>query len=56
MDRHGDYPYENDKSSKNLIFNVGFKDDRLHLKERVHAVIIPINDQARVYRFDAFGE
>ena len=51
---YGSYPYGDYKSSQSLIFNVGFKDKRLHLKERVHAIII--NGQARVYRFDAFKE
>jgi len=51
---YGNYPYKNYKSSQSLIFNVTFKDERLHLKERVYAIII--NGQARVYRFDAFGD
>lgn len=44
------YPYGDYKTSKNLIFPVSNKDDRLHEKERVLAVIV--DEKAGVFRFD----
>ncbi len=49
---YGRYPYGDYKTSQSLIFNVGYNDDRLQRKERVHAIII--NGQARVYRLSSF--
>ncbi len=51
---YGRYPYGNYKTDTRLIFPVNKSDDRLHRKERVLAVIVENN--ARVYRFESFGE
>ena len=48
------YPYGNYKTNNNLIFPVSNSDDRLHNKERVLAVFV--NEKARVYRFESFGQ
>ena len=47
---YGNYPYGSYKTSENLIFPISNKDDRLHEKERVLAVII--NGKAAVFRFE----
>lgn len=49
---YGTYPYGDYKQSLSLIFPVKYEDPRLHLKERVHAIIK--NGNARVYRFNSF--
>lgn len=49
---YGRYPYGDYKEDERLIFPVKYPDERLHAKERVHAVIV--NGRARVYRFDSF--
>ncbi|TLX72821.1 DUF3179 domain-containing protein [Labilibacter sediminis] len=49
---YGNYPYGGYKTNGSLLFNVQFKDERLHLKERVHTIII--NNKAKVYRFISF--
>lgn len=49
---YGRYPYGDYKNSKQLIFPVKYEDNRLHKKERVHAIIV--NGKARVYRFSSF--
>lgn len=47
---YGKYPYGSYKTNKNLIFPISNKDDRLHEKERVLAVIVDGN--AGVFRFE----
>lgn len=47
------YPYGDYKNSEALFFPVDPLDERLHLKERVHGLII--NDKAKVYRFSSFS-
>jgi len=47
---YGQYPYGTYKTSESLIFPVGNTDSRIHLKERVLAVIE--NDKAIAFRFD----
>lgn len=47
---YGKYPYGDYKTSKNLIFPISNKDNRLHEKERVLAVII--DGKAGVFRFE----
>jgi len=49
---YGNYPYGNYRTDASLIFPVKYTDERLHPKERVHAIII--NGKARVYRFESF--
>ena len=49
---YGNYPYGSYKTSDKLIFPVNNTDDRLHLKERVLALIE--NEIARAYRFSSF--
>ena len=51
---YGSYPYGNYKTRSSLIFPAIPADDRLHLKERVMAVII--RGEAKAYRFEDFGE
>ncbi len=46
------YPYGNYKTDKSLIFPVKYSDNRLHPKERVHAVII--DGKAKAYKFENF--
>jgi len=46
---YGNYPYGDYKTSKNLIFPVKNKDNRLHEKERVLAVVI--NEKAKAFTF-----
>lgn len=46
------YPYGNYKTNEHIIFPVDPLDERLHLKERVHGVIL--NSKAKVYRFSSF--
>ncbi|TAJ12253.1 DUF3179 domain-containing protein [Marinilabiliaceae bacterium JC017] len=50
---YGNYPYGDYRNSARLIFDVKYEDDRLHAKERVHAIFI--NGVARVYRFESFA-
>lgn len=47
---YGKYPYGSYKTNKNLIFPISNKDDRLHEKERVLAVIV--DGKAGVFRFE----
>ena len=47
------YPYGTYKTNESLIFPVNPLDNRLHIKERVHGIII--NDQAKTYRFSSFS-
>ncbi len=47
---YGKYPYGDYKTTKNLIFPISNKDDRLHEKERVLAVIV--EGKAGVFRFE----
>ncbi len=49
---YGFYPYGDYKTSQSLIFPVKYDDDRLHPKERVHALIV--NGEAKAYKFENF--
>ena len=49
------YPYDDYKDiSARLLFPIVPLDERLHLKERVHGIIV--NNKARVYRFNLFKD
>lgn len=48
------YPYGNYQTNSALLFPVNNTDNRLHNKERVLAVFV--NEKARVYRFESFGQ
>ncbi len=51
---YGEYPYgDYREASSRLLFPIVPVDERLHLKERVHGVVI--NEQAKVYRFNLFS-
>ncbi len=50
---YGKYPYGDYKTSKNLIFPVKNKDNRLHEKERVLGIII--DGKAKAYRLSNFS-
>ena len=49
---YGLYPYGNYKSTTELIFPVSEWDDRLHPKERVHAILV--SGKVKAYRFESF--
>ena len=52
---YGVYPYGDYRSNNNnLLFPLSIDDRRLERKERVHGVII--NEDAKVYRFESFGD
>lgn len=47
------YPYNDYKTSSNLLFPVNNDDNRLHRKERVIGVLV--NDESKVYQLGGFG-
>jgi hypothetical protein len=49
---YGLYPYGNYRETGLLLFPISYEDNRLHKKERVHAIVL--GEDARAYRFDSF--
>ncbi|NIM91153.1 MAG: DUF3179 domain-containing protein [Candidatus Aminicenantes bacterium] len=51
---YGDYPYGDYKTSDDLLFPVSNTDSRLHVKERVHGLIV--QNKTKVYPLSSFDE